>query len=105
MLASGIPDAAAAFWFYSRSDKSPFMLSEAEAFLGVFFTFLLGVVKVALLVAFLLPLVIGFATLDSSVAATALPEAATRGAAVSARSLRAYFDIEASLDEDLAAAA
>ena len=66
---------------------------------------MLGVVKVALLVAFLLPLVIGFATLDSSVAATALPEAATRGAAVSARSLRAYFDIEASLDEDLAAAA
>ena len=111
MLAAGVPDAAAALWFYSRSDKSSFILSEAEAFLGAFFTFLLGVVKVLALLAacealvgvFLLPLVVGFATLDSSVAATALPEAAMSGAAVSARSLRACFDIEASLDEDLAA--
>ena len=111
MLAAGVPDAAAALWFYSRSDKSSFILSEAEAFLGAFFTFLLGVVKVLALLAacealvgvFLLPLVVGFATLDSSVAVTALPEAAMSGAAVSARSLRACFDIEASLDEDLAA--
>ena len=113
MLAAGVPDAAAALWFYSRSDKSSFILSEAEAFLGAFFTFLLGVVKVLALLAacealvgvFLLPLVVGFATLDSSVAVTALPEAAMSGAAVSARSLRACFDIEASLDEDLAATA
>ena len=111
MFAAGVPDAAAALWYYSRSDKSSFILSEAEAFLGAFFTFLLGVVKVLALLAacealvgvFLLPLVVGFATLDSSVAVTALPEAAMSGAAVSARSLRACFDIEASLDEDLAA--
>ena len=51
-----------------------------------------------------MPLIVGFSTLDSSVAATALPEAATSGAAVSARSLRACFDIEASLEGVLAAA-
>ena len=74
---------------YSRSDKSPFTLSEAiAAFLGVF------------------PYEAFLATFDSSVAVAAAfwEAAAARGAAASARSLRACFDSEAILEDGSAAA-
>ena len=75
---------------YSRSDKSPFTLSEAiAAFLGVF------------------PYEAFLATFDSSVAVAAAfwEAAAARGAAASARSLRACFDSEAILEDGSAAVA